>query len=154
MRSLVGWLFFFLHATLVFICQDERETSVFAKVQWQSAAGHGQGIIWVSWLEFPDILLLSFEVLKISLSGGNISVSILSKQLRAKAKTEKRRWQTWSVFSQCKGQEGRRALGGACSRAERGGRTTPEGRPVSLSQLVPRWWCRRRPCGKGSASTS
>lgn len=72
---------------------------MFAKVQWQSAAGHGQGIIWLSWLEFPDILLLSFEVLKNSLSGGNISVSILSKQLHAEVKNEKRRWQTWSVFS-------------------------------------------------------
>ena len=126
--------FFFLHVTLVFICQDERETPVFAKVQCQSAAGHGQGVIWLSWLEFPGILLLSFEVLKISLSGGNTSVSILSKQLHAKAKNEERRWQTWSVFSQCKGQEGRRALGGACSSAGRGGRITPKGHATFLSQ--------------------
>lgn len=41
-----------------------------------------------------------------------LPVSILSKQLHAKAKNEERRWQTWSVFSQCKGQEGRRALEG------------------------------------------
>ena len=38
---------------------------MFAKVQWQPATCHGQGIIWLSWLEFPDILILSFEVLKI-----------------------------------------------------------------------------------------
>ena len=107
---------------------------MFAKVQWHSAAGHGQGIIWLSWLEFPAILLLSFEVLKISLSGGNISVSILSKQLHAKAKNEERRWRTWSVFSQCKGHEGRRALGGACLSAGRGGRIITKGHPIFLSQ--------------------
>lgn len=110
MRSLVGLLFSARHSGfhgskgngVICVCQ----------VQWQPAPCHGQGIIWLSVLEFPDILVLSFEVLKIHFLAEILLFLFLANNYMLRLKKKRGDSRTRVYFHRAEGKREARHLEG------------------------------------------